>query len=139
MRYVLGIHKMSDHNDKELWSANKPSWDTVYQTPKGAISVCLYQRMRLEVSLEKMVGPLGQLTSFKRQLRVGYFIMCLHAIQCIKLIIKRVYKEKPNQSSNWFKNVMVLFQYLVSTLQLYSCIKITTRRSSNVGGVSTIF
>jgi uncharacterized protein (DUF2461 family) len=25
---------MSDHNDKELWSANKPSWDTVYQTPK---------------------------------------------------------------------------------------------------------
>jgi hypothetical protein len=25
---------MSDYNDKELWSANKPSWDTVYQTPK---------------------------------------------------------------------------------------------------------
>jgi hypothetical protein len=24
----------SDYNDKELWSANKSSWDTVYQTPK---------------------------------------------------------------------------------------------------------
>jgi hypothetical protein len=25
----------------KLWSANKPSWDTVYQTPKENISVCL--------------------------------------------------------------------------------------------------
>jgi hypothetical protein len=32
---VQVYNKMSDYNDKELWSANKPSWDTVY------ISVCL--------------------------------------------------------------------------------------------------
>jgi hypothetical protein len=31
---VQVYNKMSDYNDKELWSANKPSWDTVYQTPK---------------------------------------------------------------------------------------------------------
>jgi hypothetical protein len=29
---VQVYNKMSDYNDKELWSAN--SWDTVYQTPK---------------------------------------------------------------------------------------------------------
>jgi hypothetical protein len=38
---VQVYNKMSDYNDKELWSANKPSWDTVYQTPKESISVCL--------------------------------------------------------------------------------------------------
>jgi hypothetical protein len=27
---VQVYNKMSDYNDKELWSANKPSWDTVY-------------------------------------------------------------------------------------------------------------
>jgi hypothetical protein len=30
---MVQVYKMSDYNDKELWSA-KPSWDTVYQTPK---------------------------------------------------------------------------------------------------------
>jgi hypothetical protein len=28
---VQVYNKMSDYNDKELWSANKPSWDTVYK------------------------------------------------------------------------------------------------------------
>jgi hypothetical protein len=30
---MVQVYKMSDYNDKELWSANT-SWDTVYQTPK---------------------------------------------------------------------------------------------------------
>jgi hypothetical protein len=38
---VQVYNKMSDYNDKELWSANKPSWDTVYQTPKEYISMLI--------------------------------------------------------------------------------------------------
>jgi hypothetical protein len=54
---VQVYNKMSDYNDKELWSANKPSWDTVYQTPRRSISV--YNRecgWRYQGRLEKMVG-----------------------------------------------------------------------------------
>lgn len=31
---VQVYNKMSDYNDKELWSTNRSSWETVYQTPK---------------------------------------------------------------------------------------------------------
>jgi hypothetical protein len=37
---VQVYNKMSDYNDKELWSANKPSWDT-YQTPEKYISMLI--------------------------------------------------------------------------------------------------
>jgi hypothetical protein len=46
---VQVYNKMSDYNDKELWSANKPSWDTVYQTPKEKYQYA-YNREWLEVS-----------------------------------------------------------------------------------------
>jgi hypothetical protein len=36
---VQVYNKMSDYNDKELWSANKPSWDTVYKHLRRSISV----------------------------------------------------------------------------------------------------
>jgi hypothetical protein len=58
---------MSDYNDKELWSANKPSWDTVYQTPKEKYISMLNRECgwRYQGRLEKMVG-LRLNHSFKR-------------------------------------------------------------------------
>jgi hypothetical protein len=70
-------YKMSDYNDKELWSA-KPSWDTVYQTPKEKYQYA-YNRecgWRYQGRLEKMVGS-AQSPLLKGQLRVG--LSCVHA------------------------------------------------------------
>jgi hypothetical protein len=55
---VQVYNKMSDYNDKELWSANKPSWDTVYQTPKEKyISMLITENAAgYQGRLEKMVG-----------------------------------------------------------------------------------
>jgi hypothetical protein len=47
---VQVYNKMSDYNDKELWSANKPSWDTVYQTPKEKYISMLITENAAEVS-----------------------------------------------------------------------------------------
>jgi hypothetical protein len=74
---VQVYNKMSDYNDKELWSANKPSWDTVYQTPKEYISMLAREcGWRYQGRLKKMVGlRLNHL--FKGQLRVS--LSCVHA------------------------------------------------------------
>jgi hypothetical protein len=75
---VQVYNKMSDYNDKELWSANKPSWDTVYQTLRRSISVCFNRECgwRYQGRLERWLG-FGSITSLKGQLRVG--LSCVHA------------------------------------------------------------
>jgi hypothetical protein len=63
---VQVYNKMSDYNDKELWSANKPSWDTVYQTPK--VYQYAYNRecgWRYQGRLEKRWLGFGSITSLK--------------------------------------------------------------------------
>jgi hypothetical protein len=74
---VQVYNKMSDYNDKELWSANKPSWDTVYQTPKEVYQYA-YNRecgWRYQGRLEKMVGL--RLNHLFKSSRVG--LSCVHA------------------------------------------------------------
>jgi hypothetical protein len=71
---VQVYNKMSDYNDKELWSANKPSWDTVYQTPKEKyISMLITENA--EVSKDGWASAQSPL--LKGQLRVG--LSCVHA------------------------------------------------------------
>jgi hypothetical protein len=82
---------MSDYNDKELWSA-KPSWDTVYQTPKEKYQYA-YNRecgWRYQGRLEKD-GWVGSITSFKRAASCR-LIMC--SCNCaLNYNYGRVYKE----------------------------------------------
>jgi hypothetical protein len=68
---------MSDYNDKELWSINRLSWDSVPDNPRrSGISMFITgEAAWYQGRLGKMVG-LRLNHSFKRQLRS---LSCVHA------------------------------------------------------------
>jgi hypothetical protein len=57
----------------ELWSANKPSWDTVYQTPKEIYQYAYNRECWYQGKIRKN-GWAGSITSLKGQL--CRLIMC---------------------------------------------------------------